>query len=356
MQKKNSSLYEKLFYSKLVGEQLSPPSSGSIWYISILQAFSGWMAALFFVLFIWATFWRVIDDSPTALLIIGILPILLAYKMLRSEQSELWEHFAIAISLTGQVMVIVAVSMLFDYKGEESLSLFVALFQTLLVWKMPNYIHRLLSSLFTSAALAYFFYFISEPSIYLIILNVLTVWLWLHQFTLGADIKQTEAISYAALISLLILKITTLYGGVTAQIGVHVADYFIPNSVAEVASGVILFYLVWRLLKREYQATNQTVILLALGGVVVFSLLSMKAIGLTTAITIIILGFATSHRLLFGLGVISLLFFISNYYYFTGVTLLDKAYILAIVGVALLLARWLTTQLLGAIPKEDNDA
>lgn len=356
MSQTTDSFYERLLQAKLVSTQEQVSQSSSLWYITILQVFSGWVAALFFVLFTAITFGKLIVDSPVALFIIGIFPILFAYNMLKSEQSELWEHFALAISLTGQVMVIAAFSIMLDHNDREIISLFVALFQALLVWIMPNYIHRLLSSLFVSYALASLFYSMHIPSIYLIILNGLVVWLWLHQFTLGEDIKRLQAISYGAIVSFLLLKITTLYSEATSQIGVKISNYFVPDSVAEIASGVILIYLVWRLLKREYQVTNQKVILLALGGAIVFSLLSMKAIGLTTAITIIILGFATSHRLVFGLGIVSLLFFISNYYYFTGVTLLDKAYILAIVGATLLLARWLTIYPLGAVEKEDNDA
>ena len=359
MSQTNNSFYERLLQAKLLSSEKQVSQSSSLWYITLLQAFSGWVAALFFVLFVAITFGGLIDDSAIAFFIIGVPSLIFAYKMLRSEQSEIWEHFALAISMTGQVMVTVGFSILLDYENMESIALFVALFQAFLVWKMPNYIHRLLSTLFMSSAFAYFFYSIGEPSIYLIVLNVTVVWIWLHQFTLGEDIKRTQAISYGLLLSFLWFKIATLYSHTTVTLGFDISNYYIPNSIAEIASGIILLSLVWRLLKREYQVTNQKIIIFALGGALIFSLLSMKAIGLTTAVTIVILGFATSHRLLFVLGIISLLFFISNYYYFTGVTLLDKAYILAIVGVALLLARWATTHLLGDSYeqyKEDNDA
>lgn len=59
-----------------------------------------------------------------------------------------------------------------------------------------------------------------------------------------------------------------------------------------------------------------------------------------------LLGFASSNRVLLGLGVTSLLFYISSYYYTLEATLLVKSRTLLIVGLLLLAARWLMTRVI----------
>ncbi len=75
---------------------------------------------------------------------------------------------------------------------------------------------------------------------------------------------------------------------------------------------------------------------------------------MTAGMVVMLLGFAGGNRVLLGLGIVSLLFYISSYYYLLDATLLAKAQILLIVGLVLLAVRWL---LLHPIPggKEATD-
>ena len=77
----------------------------------------------------------------------------------------------------------------------------------------------------------------------------------------------------------------------------------------------------------------------------------MQAQGLMTGVMIVLLGFAASNRVLLGLGIIALLFFISSYYYLLQNTLLDKSITLLILGVILIIGRSIMTKLL---PEEKN--
>jgi uncharacterized membrane protein len=56
---------------------------------------------------------------------------------------------------------------------------------------------------------------------------------------------------------------------------------------------------------------------------------------------IICFGFFCANRVLLGLGIVSLLFYISSYYYLLDTTLLDKSQSLLVVGLILLFVRWL---------------
>ena len=56
---------------------------------------------------------------------------------------------------------------------------------------------------------------------------------------------------------------------------------------------------------------------------------------------IVLVVFANGNRLLAGLGIAALLYYVSSYYYLLDATLLAKAGVLAASGVVLLGARWL---------------
>ncbi|MFT6712643.1 MAG: putative membrane protein, partial [Arenicella sp.] len=52
------------------------------------------------------------------------------------------------------------------------------------------------------------------------------------------------------------------------------------------------------------------------------------------------------NRVLIGLAVMSLLFYISSYYYLLEISLLDKSLTLLVLGLVLILGRWLMLKLL----------
>ena len=72
----------------------------------------------------------------------------------------------------------------------------------------------------------------------------------------------------------------------------------------------------------------------------------MEVQGITVGIVILVLGFSGANRVLLGLGSVSLLFYISSYYYLLDTTLLDKSLSLFIVGLVLLIIRWLMSHIL----------
>jgi len=69
---------------------------------------------------------------------------------------------------------------------------------------------------------------------------------------------------------------------------------------------------------------------------------------------IVLLGFANGNRVLVGLGIASLLFYVSGYYYLLDATLLVKSGVLAATGAVLIAARWLVLNVV--MPKERADA
>ena len=118
---------------------------------------------------------------------------------------------------------------------------------------------------------------------------------------------------------------------------------------------MVTLYVVWHLLQRYGQAISERLSITALLGTLLLCAVSMEVQGITVGMFIILLGFAGANRVLLGLGIVSLLFYVSSYYYLLDATLLAKSQTLLIVGLVLLILRWLMLRIL-PVKKEAQDA
>ena len=85
------------------------------------------------------------------------------------------------------------------------------------------------------------------------------------------------------------------------------------------------------------------------------ALVSLTAPGLASALLILLLGFAAGNRLLAALGILSLLGFVTHFYYSLHATLLEKSGILAVTGLALL-AAWFVLRRIAPPPARRRPA
>ena len=321
----------------------------SPWYIKVLLAFSGWFGAIFLVIFVGLLFGLIFSaifqekylENFLFLAPIGTGLIFFSYVMFKGKTSDFLEHFFFVISIVGQVFVIAAVFFLFEEHTDEKLFLFMALFQAFLVWLMPNYIHRMLSSFFMALSLSYFFYEIHASHIFLALLTMLVTWLWMNEFQFKF-IKNVQAVAFGLLAALLCLQYPYLYGYEVFDFNYRTGSILISIDpiVTLYGSMLALAYVVFKILKREEKLNNFKIIILSSFAVLLVAFIASYAEGLVLGIIFMLIGFANGHKLFIGLGVISSLFFISNYYYFLGETLMDKAIVLAFVGVVFLLMRF----------------
>ena len=123
------------------------PETGNLespWYVKVLLAFSGWLAALFLLGFIGMGFEFVFRNS-TAAFIIGGMMIGGAFAILRIPKNEFVEHLALAASLAGQALVVYAIFNISNH-NEKIAWLLVALLQVPLAVIMPSFVHRVFSS------------------------------------------------------------------------------------------------------------------------------------------------------------------------------------------------------------------
>ena len=322
---------------------------GSPWYVKTLLGFSGWLAALFMLGF-FALGLEDLLEKESACLVLGMLLLGGAFFLLQLEQrNEFVGHLGLAISLTGQGLVVWALARLIG-ENESATWLVIALFEVALALVMPDFIHRVFSSFAAGVCASVFVVMHRELYLQPVLLFAAVCALWLYEMKWPIQLSRWVPIAYGLTLVLLGSK-TVLLVGVDLAYELNrdrMGVMWLQPPVGEALCALISLTVVWQLLRRQQLTWRQPVFIVAMLFSVVVCLLSQEARGLTIGLTLVLLGFAGSNRVLLGLGIIALLFFVSAYYYLLQLSLLDKAYILFTVGSALLLAYWVKRRWLDA--------
>ncbi|HSP31927.1 MAG TPA: DUF4401 domain-containing protein [Halomonas sp.] len=312
------------------------------WFVRALQAFSGWLAALFLLGFI-ATGVVFVVESPAASLGLGLAMIGAAFALLRTARSDVLEHMALAVSLAGQLLITWALVEWWEVSAYSFWSLLGwSLFglQGVLALLMPSQVHRSFSSFAASLSL-YIALSVSAMGQVAggLVLLALTL-LWLNEFRSPSRIKDVHAWGYGLLISLLVMQgLAHSSPSFEFWFDDHSRDGFAwlapwLNVVFVAISLASLFYTVFQ---RHLSDRPHWFVYISPAALL---LIIFYAPGVGQGVVVILLGFAIGHRLVIGLGVLSLLMAVGSYYYALDATLLIKALTFFVIGVLLLVLRW----------------
>lgn len=340
---------------KLLNNAAAAPSP---WFISLLFGFSGVFASLFFIGFLTL----ILDntgllDSTLALFIIGgILSVIggFLFYNARIRHSPFWNSLAFAITLAGQGYI--AYALLASEIAEPLNIMLLLLVQLLMTVAIPNFIYRLLSATLALSCLFYLlnYYHLSEISLGL--LALITSVTHLQRYTLAAFIPTkwrmnaleiTNAIGYASayvLLSVSVYFIAAEYGNSFANFNsldsygeAFSYNYYLAQGLLTLAS----LYAAYLILKRYQVKLRSTAGLLISAAIVLLGIMSIYVSGLLATSLIIIIATTNSQRVLLGLGVIASVGYIFWYYYQLDTSLLVKSASMLVIGIALLLLRWL---------------
>ncbi len=336
------SLAERLRQAGIaVAESDAAPGLGTPWFVRALQAFSGWLAAMFLLGFVALGALAVLEDGAMSgglgLLLIGA-----ACGVLYTTPGDFKEHLALAASLTGQWLVAWA---LVETLEEVSASLWWALLglQVVLALVMSSLTHRTFSAL--AASLALYLALtesVAAPDIASgLVLLVLTA-IWLNEFRWPRHWRAMQAWGYGMLLGLLGIEAMEHFGQSLLPGRYYPNDLlaWLGPWLGEALGALALLLLLGHVFRRGERQAPGTTQAIAYGGAVVLMLLSMQAHGLSQGAVIVALGFAIGNRLVMGLGALLLLLAIGSYYYWLDATLLTKAQTLFVMGALLLALRW----------------
>lgn len=330
----------------------------SPWFISLLFGMSGILASLFFIGFLTLLLDNTgLLDSTLAVFIIGAILSgiggFLFYNA-RIRHSPFWNSLAFAITLAGQGYIAYA---LLASEITEPLNIgLLLLVQLLMTVVIANFVYRLLSATLALSCLFYLlnYYHLSEISLGL--LALITSVTHLQRYRLAAFIPHKwrmnaleiiNAMGYASayvLLSVSVYFIAAEYGNSFDSLDsldsygeAFSYNYYLAQGLLTLAS----LYAAYLILKRYHIKLLSAAGLLISAAIVLLGIMSIYVSGLLVTSLIIIIATANSQRVLLGLSVIALVGYIFWYYYQLDTSLLVKSVSLFVIGIALLLLRWL---------------
>lgn len=344
---------ENLVTGNLANKPNSHEEKDSPWVIKILLGFSGWLAAIF-ILGFFVTVFSAMSIQKPPLILIGTILIVVAFFMLHRQSNFFLGNLALAISLAGQSMFTIGLFVFFRFSSgliEQETPFIWFIFsclQLFLAIIMPSYIHRVFSAFLAAIGFASTLYLYQNsmtiPALYGAFLMLVTAVIWLNEFRFPKHIEKRQAIAYGLVLALIALKGTNLFMDANLWNVREITSVEMPwfqPWMSEMLLSAVMVFVVWNLLQKTYPKPSSTTQVLALIGALLLSLLSIQAQGITVGVMIVLLGFSASNRILIGLGVISLLFYISSYYYLLEISLLNKSITLFSLGIGLIVARWI---------------
>ena len=334
--------WNRLIAAGLAQGDMPPASEGRApWYVRSMQAIAGWLAAVFLLGFFGMAF-ALLFKNPGAALVAGLALCAGAVVFFRAApRSDFVAQFGLAASLSGQVLVVFGLTELVA-KSVNAAAVTVMLMETALFILMRHYLHRVLSA---AAAVLALLWLVVDAGGYPLVPAIVTAGVaaaWLPEFRYARQGSLLRAGGYGVALAALCAVVShgALWVLWLTSIGRRAN---LPGPAMEWAGhavlAVVLGVVAWKLLEREGLDARSPQDRVACVGVVILALASIKAPGLAPTLTILLMGFANGNRLLAGIGLVTLLGYLSHYYYSLQLTLLEKSGVLAATGIALLVVR-----------------
>jgi len=327
------------------------------WFIHLFFGFSGVLASLFFIGFLTLILFETdIFDSAIGMFIIGILLSVAGsalFKNKHTRRSNFWNSLAFAISAAGQLYVVFA---LFSSDIEQPLSIWLfVLIQIFMTLIMPNFVYRLLSSMAALGGMVYLLSFYQVPELSLGLLALVTIVANLQRYELLQSVPVkwkagkcrsgafdiSKAVSYASAIMLLIFSVYIIAAdysnNFTNSDEIFSYNYLVAQGLLILAS-LYAAYLILKHYRIELLSQSSIVIV---GAIAVLGITSIYVSGLLATSLIVVIAIANSQRILLGIGILGLVSYIFWYYYQLDTSLLVKSGSMLIIGIVMLLMRWL---------------
>ena len=340
----------------------------SPWFIQMFFGFSGFLASLFFIGFLTLLLQNTgVLDSAIANFSIGMLLNLGGFVLFKSRitrRSMFLNSLAFTLSVAGQAYVMYA---LVSGDIEHPFGIWLFLFiQSVLTFIMANFMYRLLSSLVALGCTVYLLNYYHLPEVSLVLLALIAIVSNLQRYRLlqltsikwrAAFFDTIRAVAYASALMLLCVSVYFIvaeYGNsfVTSD-GYNAAfsyNYYLAQGLLTVAS-LYAAYLILRRYEVKLLSSASIVIFCA---IIVLGVMSIYVSGLLATSLIIIIAVANSQRILLGLGIVALVSYIFWYYYQLDTSLLAKSASMLVIGITLLLIRWLLIKRYFADKTVDN--
>ncbi|MET0917072.1 MAG: DUF4401 domain-containing protein [Burkholderiales bacterium] len=332
-------LWQRLAEAGLVtGATPAPAGDGTVWYIRAMLGAAAWIAAVFLLAFIGMALHDLVRTN-VAKIVTGLVVCAGAAVMLRVATGPFAGQLALALSLTGQALFAFGMLNLFD-RGRLQVApamFVVAAVEALLVIAVPNVVHRVICTIAAALALAYGLWSAGLGTLGLPLAAAAFVVVELDEARLARWPRLYPAIGIGLALAIAAILPVQAAGDEWSFWRTRDRDLFFGPRFADAAMGAVFFGAAPWLLAKAGVARGTSPYVAAIAGALALALVSVGVPGLSAALLILLIGFATSQRLLTGLGTLALLAALARFYYALSATLLVKSAVLLAAAVALLL-------------------
>lgn len=322
------------------------------WFLQLFFGLSGLLASLFFIGFLTLILQSI--DALDSAMIIGIIGLLLnvggifLFKHERRRHNMFLNSLAFTISVAGQAYVIYAL-IESDIATPFGVWIFLLL-QSALTLIVPSFMYRLLSGVVVLICVVYLLNYYHLPEIGLGLLALIAIVTHLQRYKLlqyvpikwrASSLEIIKAIGYASALMLLCISvyfISAEYNRSFFSDGeTFTYNYYLAQGLLTLAS----LYAAYLILKR-YQMKWPSVAGLIIGATIaVLGIISIYVSGLLATSLVIVIAMANGQRTLLGIGIFALVCYVFWYYYQLDTSLLVKSASMLVVGMVLLLFRFL---------------
>jgi hypothetical protein len=322
------------------GEALAGFVSPSPWFVRVLAGFGAWLAALFFMGFV---SWIAVETGGA--LFLGAVFLVGSGALRRYKPDDFSRQFSLALCLAGQLLVIYALS-----KGANSIArpaMVALVLQIPLIAFYPDRTLRFLATVFAALAAATLVLEHRVPqgvAVLEVSLAGFAAWAWLREAAQGARETLLRPVAYGAAASLFLLLLPSSFSPWLMHS--TVAALFTHSPVAPVGLALVLAWVAAQMMREQGRAPASAPALAIFAGIALFTLPALRAPGLLAALIVLAVGFRRGNRLLEGMSVLFLVWFLSAYYYHLSISLLDKSFALVASGAILLALRYMLLRLL----------
>ena len=298
--------------------------------IKLLTIVGGVAACLFFLIFLAITG---IYDAPVMLLIIGGISIFVAIHLQKKYNALIFSTISSAMYLIGYLMI--AFSLYTEELNENTISIVLMLIAIVVIRLTEHYMLSLFTILFINGNLAFLLVNQSHDLIHLyVILQVIAfAYLLLHEAKFMVKNKKISSLYAPIRAGLLFSLFGGLYTLRILKLLRFTSDYFWLSSIAIIATILYLIHIISGYM--EINTTKSKVIMYGLSSLILAMCITSPAI--LGALLIILLSFLVHYKTGFAVGVVSIIYFITQYYYDLSFTLLTKSVLLFTSGLMFLL-------------------
>ncbi|MGB1311131.1 MAG: DUF4401 domain-containing protein [Leucothrix sp.] len=352
--------YESVLWQRLAGEGLVKGEEPALledsapWSVRTMLGIAGWIGALFLLAAVFSGF-TIILDSSLAAGILGAIACIISVVIYRSiKGNDFMAQFGFAVSLAGQSLL--AFSFLQGLElfegGEEFigqvrlLAAMLVVLQALLFLLIPNFLHRIWSGVIGIAAATFLMIQFGLYPFTACILLATAAYVWLQEFAWAKYNSLVQALGYSLVFVCFAHLVTDNHVLGFSQFwretfGVQPLGGSTGFMVSAALLGLVLLSVVWVLLKRSQLRWSSSKGLSALLLALLIAVIGIRTPGIPIALVFVLLGYAHGNKVLTGMGLITLLVFVSQFYYQLNLTLLYKSIVLFVSGLALLAVRQL---------------